>query len=272
MKPSTVLGPLMLLLSAAPLCAHGVFVPLPRNPSGGALEYEVKILATNQGLQTRRFQVFQVFPQPFGSPTEEKLSDRNVLARTVGTFKVPVIDDFSGLLRVTGAPQMVIGARLEVRENGALIETVSLPVITTSDEDGEEHAATPPVKHDDGPGTTDLDHVSQLLGLATTQDGGVSSDFALLNISEKEPAACAAEFFLPAGPSIVRLPAVFSPVGSAAFFDDFLQASGDPEQPVDAEDIRGQVSCEKDSFFAWATVYRNGGRDVAIITQAASTK
>src|SRR5215216_19750 len=128
MKPSSIAGPLLLLLSAAPLCARGVFVPLPRNPNPDALEYKVKILATNQGLQSRRFQVSQVIPEPFGPPRLEKLADRSVLTRTVGIFEMSSREEFSGLLRVTGAPQMVVGALLEIRESGKLLDTVSLPV------------------------------------------------------------------------------------------------------------------------------------------------
>jgi hypothetical protein len=125
MKPSLIAASLLLLFSTAPLFAHGVFVPLPRNPNPDVLEYKVKVLATNQGLQTRRFQVFRIIPQPFGPPSQEKLADRGVLARTVGIFEMSSKEELSGLLRVTGAPQMVIGALLEIRENGKLLDAPS---------------------------------------------------------------------------------------------------------------------------------------------------
>jgi hypothetical protein len=230
------------------------------------------VLAANQGLQTRRFQVLQVIPQPFGPPNEEKLADRGVAARAVGTFELLAIENFTGLLRVTGAPQMVISALLEVRENGALIETVNLPVITGREED-EADRARQPLKHDDGPGgTDDHDQTSHLQGIGTTEDGAVAADFAVLNLSEKAAADCVAEFFLPAGSSILRMNSISVPAGGVGFFDDVLLASADPEQSVNSENIRGQIGCHEDTFFAWATVYRNGGRDVAILTPSASTK
>lgn len=266
MKPSTFAASLLLLLSAAPLCAHGVFVPLPRNPNPDTLEYRVKILATNQGLQTRRFQVSQVIPQPFGPPHQEKLADRGVLARTVGVFELKDTEEFSGLLRVGGAPQMVVSALLEIRENGKLLQTVSLPAVSSAEDEDHQRAD---VKHDDDPDPNgDLDHGTQLLGLAASADGSVLTDFTLVNLSEDEVARCSVGFFSPAGPSLGQIPFVQSPVGAATVVDDVFT-----DQVTTAiENVRAQAACEEDTFFAWAAVYRDGGRNVTFVTPAVSTK
>jgi len=267
MKPIVSIAGLLLFLSslAAPLWAHGVFVPLPRNPSQGALEYKVKILATNQGNQTRRFQVAEVVPEPSEPPSEELLADLAVPARKVGVFEMLATENASGLLRVTGAPQMVIGAVLEVRENGELIDTVSLPGVTAPEED--DHQESGILRH-----SGSLDHHAQVQGLALAADGSVSTDLVLLNLDEEERAECAIEFFTAEGQSLARLAEIVGPIGAATSLDRVFEAVLLPENRRDLENIRAKVDCADGTFYTWAAVYRNGGRDVVFLTPSVSTK
>lgn len=241
----------LLTLSAAPLAAHRVVLPQPR-VAGEGLDYQVVIQAGNQGKRPRRFEVFRVVPQPLGLPERQRLHAGTVPPFSNRTFTLTELDAFAGLLEVTGAPQILIRARLEIRENGVLIETVSLPAVTP-DEDGGHGD----LKHG---GDFDL----HLQGLARTEDGSVSTDLTIVNFAEDEDAECALSALDANGETLLAVPFLHAPPGAASISTDFFSVVTEIP-PGGIHEAWLGVACAKPSFTLWAAVYRNGGRDVEII-------
>lgn len=265
--PSLLLG--CLSLSAVPAAAHGVFVPVPRDVSGGVLESKVLVLATNQGLQPRRFRVIRVTPEPFGPPSRHLLHEGFVPSRETAEFELPV-GEFSSLLEVEGAPQIVIAARLEVFEGGSRIETAALPSLAGGagghqDARGEGRVSLPHEQQ--------FDHFQHLQGLEASPDGQATTDFGLANFDPEGEAECAFEVSGGAAQGVFGVPFLHAPAGAAALFDGLFTAYGPDEGLV--EEVHNAwlvVACEHESYAAWAIVHRDGGRDVTVVLPSASVR
>lgn len=268
MKPSVRALVLSLAMAAVtvPALAHSprVFVPQPRqvNPD---VEYRVVILASNLGDVRRRFEVRRIIPQPLNQPPLRELIHGSFVSRgETRTFTFSDLDESLGVFEITGAPQVVLRARLEIWENGTRLGTTALPAVTARQEEDEEEISAG--KH--GGVVSDL----HLQGLSRTADGSVTTDLTIVNFDDHDEAECGMSILDARGEGIAALPFLHVPAGAGAPIPDVLSAAETAEAGGDILDAWGAFACEEPTFTAWAAVYRDGGREVEYVLPSAELK
>jgi len=147
------------------------------------------------------------------------------------------------MLEVTGAPQVVVTARLEAfNAQGALVSSASVPVAAVGN-------VFTPTK------------TAELQGLEITQRGSLT-DFGLINLS-RTAAQCTVKAFRSNGAQIAQSVILSLLPLSVRHFDGALTSLG---QTL-ISDARIDVTCDK-QFFPYAIVYKPGGPDTNFVIAA----
>jgi hypothetical protein len=146
----------------------------------------------------------------------------------------------AGMLLVSGAPQLVVSARLESFGLGGALASANLPAIT-----GRQVAVA--------------DSTLLLQGLARRADGLVTS-IHVVNAAE-QAATCVLKAFRKNGQQIEQNMNITNKALSLRSFDDAFNALGVPE----LADARFTVSCNK-PFYAFARVQKPGTAELEVVT------
>jgi hypothetical protein len=147
----------------------------------------------------------------------------------------------SGILLVSGAPQLLVTARLEAAApDGSLRAAAAGPVVS-----GHQLAA----------GRTTL----QLHGLSQ-KPVGLSTDLHVINAS-RQPAQCGLDAFRFDGSRIAPTVSVTLPPLSVRVFEKALATLG----VADVDEARFAVSCDQ-AFYTYARVYKPGGGELNLMT------
>jgi hypothetical protein len=222
-----------LAAAAAPVAAGNIFVPLAAQFSSGGATYATKVWVSNPDQATRRFSTAFI-PQDTDGTGQLTPSDTIAVAPSgTAVLASAAPDGQSGLLRISGAPQLVIGARLEVTDaSGNVLGGAAIPSIS---QDNALAAGA----------------FLELQGLQRGP-GGTVTDFSLVNLDGKT-AQCTVAAFGSDGP-VLAAPATLSmlPLSRRNFADvlGILRVQA-------LADARIVVTCDH-AFFAYALVYQPG--------------
>jgi hypothetical protein len=238
------LGALCLgLLAPAAALAGTVFVPLANQVSIAGATYTTKVWVSNPDQAPRHFNTLFI---PQGTDgTSQKSANGTVTVPASATSVLSSLSSVapaghSGLLEVSGATQLVVGASLEVRDGaGNLLGAASVPTIS------QDNALA-------------AGGFLELQGLQ--RGGGMITDFSLLNL-DTSTAQCTVAAFSADGSSLAA-PATLSMLPlSRRDFTDALAILG-----VEAiTDARIVATCDH-LFFAFASVYQPGGAAILMLS------
>jgi hypothetical protein len=242
MKRPFALGLLLLSCSLSPLFAGEVFVPYASNRTIGGTTYRTKVWVTNTGSAARRFITLFIQSGTDGSklPDPDPATGIALAGGTTMVLTNTAPAGQVGMLEISGAPQLVITARVEALDgSGNLQSSANLPIVSLANS-----AAS----------NTSVD----LQGLERTGSGKIT-DFTLLNLS-RQAAKCTLTPSRADGTRITQ-PVVFTLLPlSHQTFSDVLTELG---QSLIA-DTHFQVSCDH-PFYTYALAYRIGGPETDFI-------
>jgi hypothetical protein len=239
MRKPVLLGLLFLLTALLPAFAGEVYVPFASNNSINGTTYLTKVWVTNTGTAGRRFDVRFIEHQTDGTKPGTPSSFNLTGGGTILLTDIAPSNK-TGMLEISGAPQLVVTARLEAFANGELKSSASVPVAAVGNVFAAGKSAT-------------------VQGLERTQRGTLS-DFGLLNLS-RETAQCTVKAFRANGAQIAQTVILSLGPLSVRHVDGALSALGE----TFVSDARIDVSCDK-QFFPYALVYKPGGPDSNFIT------
>lgn len=243
MRSRLVTGLSLLCLAAAgPAFGGAVYIPYTADITVGGIRYETQIWAANRGTENRRFSA--VFLNAGSDGTDRDGVDPTQVTVLAGGSVL--IQDFAGanqlgMLEISGAPQLAIGARLVPigDQTGGL--GASLPVI--SSENLLPAGAT-----------------VYLQGLG--RDDQKVTDFVLANI-EHTPASCNLSIL---GANGAALAAPAQVTVAALSINRYTDLLGSLDPPT-VSGARVVVSCDK-RFFAYALTFDAGNAGVKMIQAA----
>jgi hypothetical protein len=240
MRHRSFLLPLLAAALAAPLSAGDLLLPLAGGSAADGTTYTTRVWITNTGASARRLTASFVAPGADGT----RAAAGNAIsvppgATVLATSLAPAGQ--SGMLLVSGAPQLLVTSRLEaVGRDGALRAAATGPVVG-----GHQLAA--------GGATLHLHGLSQ-------KQVGLTTDLHVINAS-RQPARCGLDAFRFDGSRIAPTVTITLPPLSPRVFEKALAALG----VADLDEARFAVSCDQ-AFYAYARVYKPGGGELNLMT------
>jgi hypothetical protein len=240
------LGKLLLLgavvvgsLLPAPASAGQAIIPIASNQTVNGTLYLTKLWVTNQGGSARRFNTKFIAVDANGTqgtPSAQiTVAPRStVLLTNVAPAGVP------GMLLVTGAPQLVVSARVEVAGMGGPIAAANLQVIT-----GAQVAVA--------------DSTLLLQGLARRGDNLLTS-LHVIN-ADDQAATCTLKAFRKNGQQIQQNMTITNKPLSLRSFEDALGALAETA----LSEARFSVSCNR-PFYAFARVQKAGTSEFEVVS------
>jgi hypothetical protein len=229
-------------LLAAPLAAGELLLPLAAGSAADGTAYSTRIWITNPGTVTRRLTYTFIAPGADGTR-----------ATSGGSLAIPGGDTVlatnlapagrSGMLLLTGAPQLSVTPRLEATgPNGAVRAAAAGPLVS-----GLELAPAGGRLH--------------LHGLSHRQ-GGLITDLYVINAS-RQPTQCTVDAFRDTGTPIGTTLRFTLPPLSVRVTEKALATFG-----ISAiDEARFAVSCDR-AFYAWSRVAKPGGAELNVVTPA----
>lgn len=242
-RASTFLSMLLLTAAAAaPVRAGELLIPLSAGTAPDGTAYTTRVWVSNTGTVDRRLTYKLIAPGTDGSK-----------AAAAGSVTIPAGDTVlatnlapagqSGMLLVSGAPQLLITPRLEgAAPNGSLRAAAAGPLVSGSD--------LIPAR-----GTLHLHGLSQ-------KQGGLSTDLSLINASRKA-AQCTVDALRDNGSQIGNEIRLTLPPLSVRVFERALAAFG----ASNIDEARFAISCDQ-AFYGYARVYKPGGGELNVVTPA----
>jgi hypothetical protein len=224
----------------APVAAGDLLLPLAGGVAADGTTYATRVWVTNTGASTRRLTVTYVAPGADGTRVAAGPSIAVAPgATTLATGLAPAGQ--SGLLLLSGAPQLMVSSRLEATgPDGALRAAVAGPWVS-----GHQLAAA---------GRT-----LQLHGMSNKQ-GGLITDLHLVNAA-RQAAQCSLDAFRFDGSRIADTLHLTLPALSVRVFERVLDTLG----AANVDETRFAISCDQ-AFYAYARVYKPGGGELNLMT------
>jgi len=244
MRTRFLVLPLLAAALAAPLSAGDLLLPLAGGTAPDGTTYSTRVWVTNTGAATRRLTTTFVAAGADGTraaagPAVSVAPGATVLATNLSP------QGQSGLLLLSGAPQLLVTARLEATgKDGALRAAAAGPVVS-----GHQLAAG---------GATLLLH-----GLSQKQVG-LSSDLHVINAGTKS-AQCTINAFRFDGTRIGQTATITVAPLSVRVFEKALAILG----VTDVDEARFTVTCNQ-AFYTYARVYKPGGGELNLMTPNAA--
>jgi hypothetical protein len=225
---------------AAPLAAGDLIIPLASGVAADGTVYATRVWVSNTGTSARTWTPSFAGPGVDGTKVP---AGRPITVAPGATVPVTNLAPAgqSGLLLVSGAPQLVITARLEATaRDGSLRAAVAGPTVS-----GHEVAA--------GHATLHLHGLSQ-------RQGGLVTDLYLINAS-RQTAQCAVDAFRDDGSLIATGVRSTLPPLSVRVTEGALAQLG----ATAIDEARFAVSCDQ-PFYAYARVYKPGSGELNVMT------
>jgi hypothetical protein len=235
MKYKALGGAALLLCGlVAPALAGSVYVPLATDQVIDGVRYQTQIWVTNTDTGLRQFTSYLIEsetdgtdrPENWGASTAIQAGDTMLLASVVGSGE-------QGMLEISGAPQIVVTARMVGTSNGVAGLGTAMPVVSSK----SVFAANA---------------VAHLAGWVRSAD--LRSDFGILNLGH-ERASCSIKVFRNDGSQILGTAVVtMQPLGHRQF-DDALNLLGQPAISA----ARSETSCDQPFYIYLRTYDRTAG-------------
>ncbi len=241
-----LLGLFALLASVAPAFAGEVYVPYASNQTIQGTTYRTKVWVTNVGSVARKFSTRFI---------EQGIDGTKVPAQPGNDLSVPaggtlLLNNLApqtkvGLLEISGAPQLVVNARLDaLNAQGQVVSSTNMPVISTAN-------------------VMKPNATAQLQGLERTSRGTLT-DFGLVNVGE-QAAQCTIKAFRANSTQIAQTVTLSVPPLAVFHFSEALVTLGEPA----VADARIETTCDK-QFFTYAVVFKVGGPEASFVTPSGS--
>jgi hypothetical protein len=227
--------------SLAPAFAGEVYVPLASNRSVNGTVYRTKVWVSNPGSAARRFTA--TFFEEGTNGTQNQATPASLTVAPGGTVLLSSVapDGKNGMLEVSGAPQLLVTARVEaIGAVSAVVSAAHVPVVSTSN-------------------VLKANGTAHLQGLEKTARG-TTTDFGLMNLS-RDTAQCTVKAFRASGGQIGNTATLSIFPLSVAYFDEALVALGENN----ISDARMEATCDK-AFYAYALVFEAGGPETGFVT------
>lgn len=242
-RKSALIGLIALAASVAPAFAGSVYVPFASNRSIDGTTYQTKVWVTNTGTAARRFDVRFIGQNVDGTQGADITTQLNLPGGGTLLLGSVAPSGSLGMVEVSGAPQLVVNARIDaIGPGGAILSTTNVPAI----------GAGNVIKG----GST-----AHIQGLELTNRGTLS-DLGIINLSNAA-AQCTIKAWRPNGAQISQTSVVALQPLSVRHFENVLNVLG--EQSV--SDTRVEVSCDK-QFFPYSVVFKPGGPETAFVTSS----
>ena len=226
---------------AAPLAAGEIIIPLSAGVADGTT-YATRVWITNTGGAARRWTWSFIAPNADGTKAPAGTSINVGPGATVPVTGLAPAGQ-GGMLLATGAPQLVLTARLEATaQDGSLRAAVAGPLVS-----GHDLAAAGGTLH--------------LHGLSNRQ-GGLVTNLYLINAS-RQPAQCRLDAYRDDGGTIATGVRYALPPLSTRVVDGALAALG----ATNVDEARFAVSCDQ-AFYAYARVYKPGSAELNVMKPA----
>ena len=228
----------------SPVFAGEVYVPLASNRSLNNITYRTKVWVSNTSGVARRFSA--TFYEQGTNGNNNNNTPSSLTVAPFGTILLSAIapDGRNGMLEVSGAPQLVVTARVEALGPGnVVLSSAQVPVVAQSN-------------------LLAANAVAHLQGLK--QAGATSTQFGLLNLS-RTASQCTVRAYRADGTQIGAAAILPLPALSSVHFDDALLALG----ATNLSDARIEASCDK-PFFTYAMVFAAGGPETSFVTPSST--
>ncbi|HEX3131790.1 MAG TPA: hypothetical protein VH394_30920, partial [Thermoanaerobaculia bacterium] len=232
---------LALAVSASPLFAGFVYVPvLDRTGSGGS-KHTTEVWVSNNGAEDRRYGILFL---PAGSSGLQR-SGTSVKATVLGNRTVKLVNPGgTGLLEIEGPPSVLVEARMVNSPSGGFGAQTVVPVISS------ENALAP-------------NAVAELLALSRDTSGAYT-DLEVVNLAN-QAAQCAIQFFRADGTQIAATAKITVAPLSLRHFGDAFTILG----VTSVADARARVACNQ-TFYAFAGLFNPARTLLTFVTPAAS--
>jgi hypothetical protein len=241
MRKTVFFSLIALFASLVPALAGEVYVPFAANKTINGTIYRTRVWVTNTSDAVRRANVRFIEEEtdgtPAGSPTGV-----NVPANATMVVTDVAPSGKSGMLEVSGAPQLVVTSRLEVvSAQGEYLASVAVPVVSVDNVIGAKKTA-------------------ELQALEHTQRG-TQADYGLLNLN-RSTTQCTIKAYRANGTPIGNSATITLLPLSVRHFDGALSALGENGF---LSDVRIETTCDK-QFYPYSLIYRPGGSEAAFMT------
>jgi hypothetical protein len=228
------------LATASVAHAGSVYVPLAKDVTVDGIRYQTQIWVSNKGEVARRFSTFFI-------PTDTNGTQRTAGAETGPSITVPGSTTFqltgiaptatNGMLEVSGAPQVLVQAKLVPFVNGVERLGAAIPVVSS---DNLLLAGT-------------QSHLQNLERSTTRQ-----TDFVLVNLAQ-DAASCSVAPFRADGSAIGNAAVVSMLPLSHKQFTDVLGALGETQ----ASAARLVITCDR-NYFTYALSFNKTTGDATV--------
>ena len=231
---------LLIATLAAPLAAGELIIPLTAGVAEGTT-YATRVWITNTGATARRWTYSLVAPNADGTKAPAGKSINVGPGATVPVTGLAPAGQ-GGMLVTSGAPQLVLTARLEATaQDGSLRAAVAGPLVS-----GHELAAAGGTLH--------------LHGLSN-KPGGLITNLYLINAA-RQSAQCRLDAYRDGGVIATGVRYSLPPL-STRVVDGALAALG----ATNVDEARFAVSCDQ-AFYAYARVYKPGSGELNVMKPA----
>jgi hypothetical protein len=242
-RKSALIGLIALAASVAPAFAGEVYVPFASNRSIDGTTYQTKVWVTNTSNAARRFDVRFIGQNVDGTQGADTTTQLNVPGGGTLLLGSVAPSGSLGMVEVSGAPQIVVNARIDaIGPGGTILSTTNVPAI----------GAGNVIKG----GST-----AHIQGLELTNRGTLS-DFGIVNLSNAA-AQCTIKAWRSNGAQINQTSVVTLLPLSVRHFENVLGLLGENS----VSDTRAEVTCDK-QFFPYALVFEPGGPETSFVTSS----
>lgn len=242
-KAYTICALLALALAATPVFADTIYLPFVVGGSEGANQITTKVWVSNPSDDVRRFSTYFIRA---GEAAVEPREDRPLTTVPAGALRVvEMSQSASGVLELTGAPQLRYSARLEVRTpGGQLLSSTRVPMVGSDNlvEGGE---------------------AVQLQPLERRTTGSVTN-LGILNLSP-EVNRCQISYFRASGAPVAPAVTITVPALGLRYFEEIFGPQYLAQDPI--ADARLQVVCDAEHY-AYSVVVDRGNGEVLFVDPA----
>lgn len=223
------LAALLLCWPVAAALAGSVYVPLATDHTIDGVRYQTQVWVTNRDTGVRQYTTYFILGESDGTDRPENWGSTNGIAAG-GTLLLNTVagSGQTGLLEVSGAPHIVVNARMVATKNGVTGLGAAMPVISSDN-------------------TFGADTTAHLQGWIRSPD--LRTDYGIVNLGHQD-SNCSISVFRNDGTQVRSTAIVNMPPLAQRQFDDALTILG--ELAISA--VRSETTCDQ-PFYTYLRTY-----------------
>ena len=229
---------LLVLCAVAPALAGSVYVPAATDRVVDGVRYQTQVWVTNHDEDLRQFTSYFIPTESDGTERPENWGDASAIPAG-GTMLLGSVagSGETGMLEISGAPHIVVTARMVATKDGVTGLGAAIPVISS-----KNLFAADTVAHNQG----------------WVRSGDLRSDFGLVNLGSEET-TCSIRVLRNSGSQIQNTAVITVPPLTQRQFNDALAILG--VQAISA--VRSETSCDQ-PFYSYLRTYERTTGDVTL--------